>query len=447
MNPKFDLIVIGAGSAGIAGAFRAAGHGARVALVESGTLGGTCVNRGCVPKKAMWIAAQLAGAQADAMRAGFDSRPGALDWPAFIGLREAYIQRIRASYLRRFEISDIELIDGRARLMGAGKVQIGESVLQAPHILIGSGARPRWPELPGAQLGEDSDGFFRWTRAPSSVALVGGGYVGTELSGVLATLGSRVDIFVRGEHLIGRFDADMSRHLSNAMRVQGIGIHCGHAVAALEGAPGAIHLRFADGKQSGAYERIIWAIGRAPNVEDLGLDQAGVALEEGGHVDVDDFQNTSAAGVYAVGDVTGRVQLTPVAIAAARRLMDRVFGGETDARLDYHCVPTVLFSHPPVGVVGFTEEEARAEHGDSVTVHSGEFRPMRAALVDHGARSYFKMVCAGANQRVVGLHLFGEGADEMLQGFAVAIRMGATRSDFEATVAVHPTAAEEVVLL
>jgi glutathione reductase (NADPH) len=444
---SFDLIVLGAGSGGIAGAMRAASLGARVAVVEPDALGGTCVNRGCVPKKAMWIAAQLAEAQADAVRAGFDSRPGRLDWPAFIALREAYIRRIHAHYVRRFASAGVQRIEGRARLLGAGRVQVGERVLESPHVLIGTGARPRRPALPGAQLGEDSDAFFLWSRAASSVALIGGGYVGTELSGMLAALGSKVEVFVRGQHLIGRFDADISRHLSDAMRVQGIGIHCGRDVVALEGAPGAIQLRFADGAEAGPYERVIWAIGRDPNVEGLGLDAAGVALDTGSHIRVDTFQNTSAKGVYAVGDVTGQLQLTPVAIAAARRLMDRVFGGDSEAHLDYRCIPTVLFSHPPVGVVGLSDDEARTEHGDSVEVHIGEFRPMRAALIDHGPRSFFKMVCAGADQRVVGLHLFGEGADEMLQGFAVAMRMGATKADFEATVAIHPTSAEEVVLL
>jgi glutathione reductase (NADPH) len=445
--PDFDLIVLGAGSGGIAGATRAARHGARVALLEPAALGGTCVNRGCVPKKVMWIAAQLAEAQIDAARAGFDSSPGALDWPRFIALREAYIRRIHASYRKRFEAAGIELIEDRGRLLGGGRVAAGGRVLSGEHILIATGARSHWPAIPGVGLGEDSDAFFGWEKAPVRVALVGSGYIAIELAGVLRALGSEVDVFARGPRLIGRFDAELAGRLGAAMQDQGIGVHCEHPVLAVEGAPGAISLRFAGGETKGPYERLIWAVGRDPNVGDMGLDAAGVALDASGHIQVDEYENTSAARVYAVGDVTRRAQLTPVAIAAARRLMDRVFGGEAGARLDYRSIPTVLFSHPPAGVVGLDEEAARAEFGAAVEVFRGDFRPMRAALVDHGPRSFFKMVCAGPERRVVGLHLLGEAADEMLQGFAVAIRMGATRADFEATVAIHPTSAEEVVLL
>jgi glutathione reductase (NADPH) len=447
MADRFDLIVLGAGSGGIAGAIRAARHGARVALLEPDALGGTCVNRGCVPKKAMWIAAQLAEAQADALRAGFELRPGALDWSRFLALREAYIQRIHAGYRQRFEAAGIELIAARGRLLGGGRVVAGDREIAAEHILIATGARPRWPDLPGARLGEDSDAFFTWKRAPQRVALVGGGYIAIELAGVLRALGSEVDVFARGPRLLGRFDAELAQRLAAAMQAQGVGVHCGHRVAAVEGAPAAVRLRFADGAVRGPYERLIWAVGRAPNVEDLGLDAAGVALDDGGHVLVDEWQATRAARVYAAGDVTGRAQLTPVAIAEARRLMDRVFGGEPEARLDYRCIPSVLFSHPPLGAVGLDESAARAEFGESVEVFRGAFRPMRAGLLGHGPQSFFKMVCVGPERRVVGLHLFGEAADEMLQGFAVAIRMGAIKADFEATVAIHPTSAEEVVLL
>lgn len=444
---EFDLVVLGAGSGGIAGAMRAASHGARVALVEPELPGGTCVNRGCVPKKAMWIAAQLAEAQDDAVRAGFDTRAGSLDWPKFIALREEYIDGIHQSYLHRFASAGIELIEGHGRLQGAGRLDVGTRGITAEHILIATGARPRRAGLPGDELGENSDGFFRWRHAPRRVALVGGGYVAVELAGVLAALGSEVDLFVRGPRILGRFDAEIAGRLGAAMQAQGIGVHCGHSVRAVEGESGAFFLCFADADSRGPYERLIWAVGRDPNVEDLGLEDAGVALDESGHIAVDAMQNTTTGRVYAVGDVTGRAQLTPVAIAAARRLMDRVFGGESGARLDYDCIPTVLFSQPPVGMVGMNESEARAAHGDAVQVHRGEFRPMRAALVDHGPRSFFKMICAGAEQRVVGLHLLGDATDEMLQGFAVAIRMGATKADFEATVAIHPTSAEEVVLL
>jgi glutathione reductase (NADPH) len=452
----FDLVVLGGGSGGLAGAFRAAKHGARVALLEPGALGGTCVNVGCVPKKAMWLAADLAQKMALARELGFalPTPLPPLDWPAFIAFRQKYIANIHASYLRRLDADGIVLLPSRGRLAGPGVVACANGVeLRAPQVLLATGGRPQRPAIDGAELAIDSDGFFALDAAPRRAAVVGAGYIAVELAGVLQALGSHVELFVRGRRLLQGFDADIAAQLAEDYRQQGIHAHFGRSLRSLRRAGDGIVLRDADGVDTGAFDRVIMATGRSPNSAGIGLEEAGVALDPRGYVQVDDFQRTSVPGVHAVGDLAGRVQLTPVAIAAARRLMDRLFGGRDDARLDYGDIATVVFSHPPVGRVGMTEEEARAAHGDAVRVHRSGFRPMLHALADSPQRSLFRLVCvadggeAPAQQRVVGIHLLGDGADEMLQGFAVALKRGITLADLHDTVAIHPTSAEEVVLM
>ena len=446
MSADFDLLVVGGGSGGLAGAFRAAQHGARVALLEPGALGGTCVNVGCVPKKAMWLAADLSHKLAIAKQLGFalpDALPK-LDWPAFIAFRQRYIGNIHQSYVQRLEAAGIALMPVRGRLQGPGVVACDNGVaLRAPQILLATGGRPWRPDIPGADLGIDSNDFFGLTAAPARVAVIGGGYISVDLGAVLLALGSRVDLFVRGDRLLNGFDADISTQLAADLRQQGLRLHFDREVGSLGGSQGAVTVD-AEGEP---FDAVIFATGRRPNTHGLGLEAAGVTLDRKGFIAVDEWQRTSVEGIHAVGDVTGQLALTPVAIAAARRLMDRVFGGKPEARLDYDDVPTVVFSHPPVGTVGLTEARARERHGDAVIVHRTGFRPMLNALADVPQRSLFKLVCAGAEQRVVGIHLLGEGADEMLQGFAVALKRGITLADLHDTVAIHPTSAEELVLM
>ena len=453
---EFDLVVLGGGSGGLAAAFRAAGHGARVALLEPGELGGTCVNVGCVPKKAMWLAGDLAHKLALARELGFalpDELP-ALDWPAFIAFRQRYIGNIHASYQKRLDAAGIALMPVHGRIVAAGAVECSNGVrVQAPQILIATGGRPQLPAIPGAELGIDSDGFFRLNAAPARVAIIGAGYVAVELAGVLQALGSRVELFVRGRRLLTGFDADIATQLVEDYRQHGIHSHFGFTLQSLHAQDCGIALRDSSAKDAGPFDTVLLATGRRPNSDGIGLEQAGVALDPSGHIVVDEFQRTSVEGIHALGDVTDRIALTPVAIAAARQLMDRLFGGRADARLDYADIATVVFSHPPIGKVGMTEEEARAEHGDAaVSVHRAGFRPMLHALADSPQRSLFKLICVGdgdaADQRrVVGIHLLGEGADEMLQGFAVALKRGITLADLHDTVAIHPTSAEELVLI
>lgn len=444
----FDLIVIGGGSGGLAGAFRAAEHGARVALLEPHLLGGTCVNVGCVPKKAMWLAAEVGNRIKLAPTLGFDVVPAKLDWPTFLVHRQRYINNIHESYRRRLDAAGIAMMPSRARLLDANTVLCDQGVqLRAERILIATGGHPVKPQAPGVELGGTSDDFFQWTAAPERVAIFGAGYIAVELAGVLQALGSRVEIFARGQRLLSEFDAEVSEMLAEDYRQSGVHLHFGYQLGRVQSVDGGgVRLCDADGVIGERFDALLFATGRRANTAQLGLEAAGVALDADGYVLVDELHATNVENIHAVGDVTPNQALTPIAIAAARRLMDRLYGGR-EALLDQNDVPTVVFSHPPIGKVGLTEVEARAQHGDDVHVYRAGFRPMLYALADVPQRSLFKLVCVGDARRVVGIHLMGEAADEILQGFAVALKRGITLEDLRDTVAIHPTSAEEVVLM
>ncbi len=454
MSNDFDLIVVGGGSGGLAGAFRAAEHGARVALLEPDLLGGTCVNVGCVPKKAMWLAADVAHKLQLAPVLGFaplrqaqEDRPR-LDWPTFIAHRQRYINNIHDSYRKRLDASSIALLPMRAHFVDAHTVECSDGVrLSAPHILIATGGHAVKPAIPGAELGGDSDDFFEWAQAPARVAIVGGGYISVELAGVLQALGSRVEVFARGPRLLDGFEVELTDQLTEDYRQAGVRFHFGHRLAALEAASGGVRLRAADASASEVFDAVLFATGRRANTASLGLEAAGIATDAKGYIVVDALHATNVAGVHAVGDVTNNLALTPVAIAAARRLMARLFGGHSDNALDQDGIATVVFSHPPLATVGLTETRAREQFGDDVHVYRSGFRPMLNALADVPQRSAFKLVCVGAQRRVVGIHLLGDAADEIMQGFAVAMKRGITLDDLHDTVAIHPTSAEEVVLM
>jgi glutathione reductase (NADPH) len=448
MAESFDLVVIGGGSGGLAAVQRAAEYGARTCVVESGRLGGTCVNVGCVPKKLMWNAAELGDALEDAMGYGFAVQAGGHDWALLKERRDAYIQRLNGIYEGNLAKRNVRLIRGRARFADAHTVAVGEHRLSAPHIIIATGGRPLWPDVPGAQLGISSDGFFELQERPQRVSVVGSGYIAIELAGIFAGLGSAVTLVLRKETALNHFDPMLGAATLAALREQGVEIVTGAWPSGLADSGAGLTLATRDGRQLAPVDALVWAIGRAPLVEDLGLEGAGVQLDAYGFITTDKYQVTSTPGIYAIGDVTGRMQLTPVAIAAGRRLSDRVFGGRQGRHLDYHNIATVLFGHPPVATVGLTEPAAKEEFGpDAVTIFKTSFVPMYYAMTSTKVRCDMKLVCAGPEQRVVGVHVAGPGADEMIQGFAVAVRMGATKADFDDTVAVHPTVAEELVTM
>jgi glutathione reductase (NADPH) len=373
----------------------------------------------------------------------------ALDWPAFITHRQRYITNIHASYQQRLDAAGIAVLPQRGRLLSADTVECADGVrLHAPQILIATGGRPTRPAIPGAELAIDSDGFFRLNAAPARVAIVGAGYVCVELAGVLQSLGSRVEIFVRRRRLLESFDEDLTTQLVENQRQHGIHTRFGFELQSLRaGVDGTVILRDVAGHESEAFDTVILATGRSPASDDLGLERVGVSCDPRGHIVVDAMQRTNIAGIHAIGDVTQNIPLTPVAIAAGRRLMDRLFGGKPDDALDFEDIATVVFAHPPIGKIGLTETEARSRHGDAVRIYRAGFRPMLHALADSPQRSLFKLVCVGEDERVVGIHLLGEGADEILQGFAVAMKRGLRKRDLDDTVAIHPTSAEELVLM
>lgn len=445
---SFDLIVLGGGSGGLATAQRAAEHGAKVALFEPARLGGTCVNVGCVPKKVMWNAAELGQAIKDAAAYGYDVRAAGHDWAKLKAGRDAYVERLNGIYRRNLERREIEVVASKGRFAGPHEIVDDEGArYTAAHILIATGGYPDVPDLPGADRGITSDGFFELEARPERVALVGSGYVSVELGGVLRSLGSEVTLFLRFDRVLRSFDTLLSDHLMTHMREAGIEIVTGAVPHAVHG-DGPLTLELEDGRRHGKFDALIWAIGRSPNVESLALDRAGIRPTDLGHVPVDAFQNTEVDGVYAVGDVTGLPELTPVAIAAGRRLADRVFGGHEDRRLSYDVIPTVIFSHPPIGTIGLSEAEALQRFPDeNVRAYRTEFVPMFHALTASKPKSAMKLVVVGDDERVVGCHVIGPGADEMTQGFAVAVTMGARKADFDDTIAIHPTSAEELVTM
>ncbi len=448
MSEHFDLIAIGAGSGGLSVAERAARYGARCAVVERGPLGGTCVNVGCVPKKVMWFAASMAHALKDAPGYGFSLAETGFDWATLKARRDAYVNGINTWYHTYLADSDVALIEGTARFVDARTIEVDGRRYSADHIVVAVGGEPVVPEIPGAELGITSDGFFELEALPARVAVAGAGYIAVELAGMLNALGADVSLLLRKERLLRSFDAMLRDALMEEMLEDGIDILAGSEVSGVQRQPdGRLDIGCHNGRVLNDIDCLIWAVGRRPLTAGLGLEAAGVETDAAGYIPTDAFENTNVPGLYAIGDVNGKVQLTPVAIAAGRRLADRLFGGMPDRRLAYENIPTVVFSHPPIGTVGLTEEQARERHGEAVKIYQTRFTAMYHALTERNQQTSMKLVTVGAQERVVGCHIIGMGADEMLQGFAVAMRMGATKRDLDDTVAIHPTSAEELVTM
>lgn len=447
MSQHFDLIAIGGGSGGLAVAEKAAQFGKRVAIVEGAKLGGTCVNAGCVPKKVMWYAAHLADAVKDAPDFGVHASSDGLDWKKLVEGRNRYVANINDYWDGYAERLGISRIDGFARFVDARTIAVGDQHYTADHIVIATGGKPIVPRMPGHELGITSDGFFALEEQPKRVAIIGGGYIGVELAGVLRSFGTEVTTVALEDRVLFQFDPMISETLKENMEAEGIEIHLEFEVAGLEREASGITMLASDGQRLSGFDQVIWAVGRAPNTRELDLEAAGVEVERNGIVPTDAYQRTNVEGIYALGDITGRDPLTPVAIAAGRRLAERLFNDKPESKLDYENIPTVVFAHPPIGKVGLTEPEARERYGDTLSVYETSFTPMRYALNAHGAKTAMKLVCTGPEERVVGIHLIGDGVDEMLQGFAVALKMGATKADLDNTVAIHPCSAEELVTM
>lgn len=446
-NNDFDLIVIGGGSGGLAHAQRAAEYGKSAAVIEFAPLGGTCVNVGCVPKKIMWYSAHHAEQIRQAKAYGFDVSLNGHNWSQLKKGRDAYISRLNAIYEKNLDRRGVANIHGKARFVDARTVDVDGKHYSAENVVIATGGYPSFPDIPGAELGISSDGFFQLSERPQRVALVGSGYVAVELAGVFNALGSETRLLVRKDAVLRSFDTMLQQELQQAMQRDGIQLETGVIPESLVSTTGGLILNATDGRSFGTFDAVVWAVGRAPNSGELNLPAAGVSTDGEGFVTVDDYQVTNVPNIFALGDVTGRAALTPVAIAAGRRLADRLYGGMKDRHLDYSNIPTVIFTHPPIGTIGLTEAEAREQFGDDVKVYLSRFNPMLYALDEHKVPSVMKLITEGDDERIVGCHLIGDGVDEMLQGFAVAIKMGATKKDFDDTVAIHPTSAEELVTM
>jgi glutathione reductase (NADPH) len=444
----FDLIAIGGGSGGLSVANRAAKHGARCAIVEFDTLGGSCVTRGCVPKKVMWYGASMAHWLKDAKGYGFDIEQKGFSWSTLVEKREAYIDGITHWYKSYLSEPKVEVITGKARFINATTIEVEGKQYTADHIVVAPGGEPVIPDIAGAQHGISSDGFFELTEQPKKVAVIGAGYIAVELAGMLQALGSEVTQVIRKKHFLRGFDPILFTTLTQEMEKDGVKIISETLIKGLEKKAGAIDIITYNDTRLEGFDTVIWAIGRRPLTDDLNLSAAGVITDQGGYIPTDSGEHTNVSNIFAIGDVNGKAQLTPVAIAAGRRLADRLFAGMSDRKLDYSNIPTVVFSHPPIGTVGLTEPEAHEEFGqEKVKVYSSSFTPMYSVFAHQPSQTALKLVVVGEEERVVGCHAIGIGVDEMLQGFAVAIRMGATKQDFDNTVAIHPSSAEELVTM
>ncbi|MBL1228621.1 glutathione-disulfide reductase [Enterococcus sp. BWB1-3] len=449
MVKEYDYIVIGGGSGGIASANRAGMHGAKVLLLEGGAIGGTCVNVGCVPKKVMWQASSMMEMMTrDAAGYGFDVALRSFDFYQLVQHREKYIEFLHTAYQRGLDSNHVERIKEYGIFVDKQIIKAGGERYTAPNILIATGGRPSKLGIPGEEYAIDSNGFFALEELPRHIVVVGAGYIAAELAGTVLGLGSEVHWAFRKDHPLRSFDEMLSSKVVEHYEADGMKLYPNSVPKFIEKKDsGELEIAFENG-QTIITDCVLFGTGREPNTDQLGLENTSIELDEKGYVKVDKYQNTTQKGIYAVGDVIGKIDLTPVAIAAGRRLSERIFNGKTDEHLDYETIPTVVFTHPTIGTVGLTEREAVEKYGqDQIKLYTSSFTPMYFALGEYRQKSDIKMICVGNDEKIVGLHAIGLGVDEMLQGFAVAIKMGATKKDFDNTVAIHPTGAEEFVTM
>jgi len=441
----FDLFVIGAGSGGVRAARIAASYGARVGICEASRVGGTCVIRGCVPKKLLSYAAHFAEEFEDAEGYGWEVGETRFSWQQLIANKDREIDRLNKVYLGLLENSGVKLFPVHGKMLGAHEVEVGYAVVSADKILIATGARPWVPDIPGAELGITSDEAFHLEKLPESVLVVGGGFIACEFSSIFNGMGSKVIQAYRGEQILRGFDDDVRHTLAAEMQKKGIEIRLNINVTELnQQDDGLIKAKLDDGGDL-VVETVMFATGRVPNVRGLGLLDAGVEAMPGGMIPVDDYSRTNLENVFAVGDVTNRVNLTPVALMEGHAFADSEFGGKPRS-VNHRFVPSAVFAHPPVATVGFTEREA-AEHYGQLDVYKSVFRPLKHTLSGREEKTMMKLLVQASSGKVVGLHVVGMDAPEIVQGFAVAIKSGLTKQQFDETIGIHPTAAEELVTM
>jgi glutathione reductase (NADPH) len=446
----YDLLVLGAGSGGLATSKRAASYGARAAIIESDRVGGTCVIRGCIPKKLMVYAAESAHAAVDARDYGWDVTVGGHDWSTLVTARDAAVTRLERRHEELLGNAGVELLRGHARVTGPQEVEVAGRRLRARYLLVATGSRPEMPTVEGIEHAITSDGFFELTGRPGHIGIVGSGYIGCEFACFLAGLGCRVTMFVRRDLPLSGFDDDLRREVLDGLRRLGVEVWLNSTV---EGITRDGDGSLLDVRCEGSIERVrvdqalVYAIGRTPNTADLGLAEVGVALGDRGEVVCDELGRTAVESILAVGDVTGRAMLTPVAIQAGRAIADRIFGGKS-TKFSYDNIPSAVFTDPPIGTVGLTETQAAELYGaDEIKVYKARFTPLSHTLTERKVPTLVKLVVTGAQEKVVGCHIVGHDGPEIIQGFAVAVKMGATKADLDATVGIHPSTAEEFVTM
>jgi glutathione reductase (NADPH) len=441
-----DLFVIGAGSGGVRAARVASGYGARVMIAEEHRVGGTCVIRGCVPKKLLVYASRFAEEFVDAAGYGWTVPEPTFHWPSLIANVDREVTRLEAAYTATLERSNVALVKSRAVLEDAHTVRLASGArVRAETILISTGAWPHYgPKIRGIEHAVSSNEAFHLKDLPKRIVVQGGGYIAVEFACIFAGLGSQVTLVYRGENILRGFDDDIREHLRNEMRGRGIAVTCGHTVAAIERSGDEFVTRLSDDSTIAA-DKVMFAIGRRPNVMRLGIENLNLRIHEHGGIDVDEYSRTSVANIYAVGDVTNRVNLTPVAIREGHAFADTVYGGKLTP-VDHSNVPTAVFSEPELGVIGLTEHQAR-ERLNKVDVYKTSFRPMKATLSGRDTKVFMKLVVDGGTDQVVGCHIAGPDAGELIQVIGIAVKMRATKAHFDATISVHPTAAEELVTM
>ncbi|KAJ3273212.1 hypothetical protein HDV01_004714 [Terramyces sp. JEL0728] len=460
MTKTFDYLVLGGGSGGIASARRAAMYGAKVAVIENSRLGGTCVNVGCVPKKVMWNTASIAESLNEAASYGFDLKgvQPSFNWKMLKDKRDAYVKRLNGIYANNLGKDEVQVISGTASFVDNNTVKVGDELYSAKHILIATGSKAWIPNVPGAQEhGVTSDGFFELEHQPKRVAIAGAGYIAVELAGIFNALGSHVTLFIRQGEFLRTFDSSIREGIMEEYKNAGIEIVPHAAITEVKNFGSATEKKLSltitnkdtlETYVKEDYESLVWAVGRDANTEALNLKATGVKLNGRGFLTTDEYQNTGAPGLYALGDICGIEMLTPAAIAAGRKLSERLFNNKPDSKLDYSNIPSVIFSHPTAGSVGLPEHEAIAKYGkENIKIYQSKFVNMHYSMLDHKPKTHYKIICLGKEEKVIGLHLFGKASDEILQGFGVAVKMGATKADFDSCVAIHPTAAEELVTM